>query len=187
MFVPRLGLKSKYFVHVNESTVLTGLHLSRISNPHITCKVNTCERIYFCSGYSNLYLDLHRWYWPIRGCLERDSVCTWSVVIRIHQLLSYMLYLYLSTDHNFYWTIITQWATEYLLVVSTYVPRQCMGPLVESIVLINYGFEFFTGCYHTQILSPCDLRIYVCVCDVYGLIVSLIRPWPINSSSSIKH
>ena len=38
MFVPRLGLKSKYFVHVNESTVLTGLHLSRLSNPHITCK-----------------------------------------------------------------------------------------------------------------------------------------------------
>ena len=61
MFVPRLGLKSKYFVHVNESTVLTGLHLSHISNPHITCKVNTCEMIYFCSGSSNLYLDLHRW------------------------------------------------------------------------------------------------------------------------------
>ena len=67
IFVPRLGLKSKYFVHVNEPTVLTGLHLSRIRNPHITCKVNTCEMIYFCSGSSNLYLDLHRWYWPIRG------------------------------------------------------------------------------------------------------------------------
>ena len=26
------------------------------------------------------------------------------------------------TDHNFYWTINGQWATEYLLVVSTYVP-----------------------------------------------------------------
>ena len=73
-------------MHFNESTVLTGLHLSRISNPHITCKVNTCEMIYFCSGSSNLYLDLHRWYWPIRGCLERDSVCTWSILIRIHQL-----------------------------------------------------------------------------------------------------
>ena len=86
MFVPRLGLKSNYFVHVNESTVLTGLHLSRISNPQITCKVNTCEMIYFCSGSSHLYMDLHRWYWPIRCCLERDSVCTWSIVIRIHKL-----------------------------------------------------------------------------------------------------
>ena len=163
MFVPRLGLKSKYFVHVNESTVLTGLHLSRISNPHITCKVNICEMIYFCSGYSNLYLDLHRWYWPIRGCLERDSVCTWSVIIRIHQLLSYMLYLYLSTDHNFYWTIITQWATEYLLVVSIYVPLTVHGASCWIYCFSQLWIWMTTGCYHTQILSPCDLRIYVCV------------------------
>ena len=60
MFVPRLGLKSKYLVHVNESTVLTGLHLSRISNPHITCIGDTCEMIYFCScpaTYIWIYID----------------------------------------------------------------------------------------------------------------------------------
>ena len=39
----------------------------------------------------------------------------------------HVVYLYLSTDHNFYWTIITQWATEYLLVVSTYVPLTVNG------------------------------------------------------------
>ena len=39
----------------------------------------------------------------------------------------HVVYLYLSnTNHNFYWTIITQWATEYLLV-STYVPLKVIG------------------------------------------------------------
>ena len=44
-------------MHVNESTVLIGLHLSRISNPHITCKVNTYIFVPDPATYIWIYID----------------------------------------------------------------------------------------------------------------------------------
>ena len=161
MFVPRLGLQSKYFVHVNELTVLTGLHLSHFSNPHITCKVNTCEMIYFCSGSSNLYLDLHRWYWPInwKGTVSVHGVSlSGSISFIIH-----VVCLYLSnTDYNV--LLDNNHTMGYWVFVSG---KHLCAPDSEWGFLLNLLFQSTMDlndhwlCYHTQILSPCDLRIYV--------------------------
>ena len=120
-----------FFVHVSESTVLTGLHLSRISNPHITVKWTLVRWYIFVQDpatYIWIYID---------DTGQSGVVCKGTCLyLEYHYqdlsaFIIHIIYLYLSnTDHNFYWTINRQWTTKYLLVVSTYVPWQWMGLLV---------------------------------------------------------
>ena len=134
----KVRFKKQILCHVNETTALIGLHLSRISTLHMTCK---CEHLWdeiFCSGSSNFYLNLYRinlddtgQSGPIRGCMERDPVCTWRIIISCYHTC-----LYLSLATTAYWLDHKQ-TMGYLLV-----PWQWLGILVEYVILINHGFEW---------------------------------------------
>ena len=137
MFVPRLGLKSKYFVHVNESTVLTGLHIFYALAILILHVKWTLVRWYIFVHVQQLISWIY-----IDDTGQSGVVCKGTVYVPGVSLSGFISFYHtcciplfkqhwpqLLLDHKHtmnYWvfvnlTINTQWTTEYLLVASTYI------------------------------------------------------------------